>query len=215
MRTYLLTNTIYSPVDISEGQWLDTEWDFNVLAIMIAIVLTKKGTPLPKILSLFLPTMPQRCSDWVWCFSHFFTWSTMITNTDFWSGDPWTWISTQLCFSLVVLLVCKAEERHSWVLWVRQMKISRNNKIIFYLTSPSICSSKSPGCWICPGLHSFSLQTSVSLSPASQCTGLSDTNILRVLPQTQIPVKITWKLSSEEKKSKANFLYGPLAKRGS
>lgn len=53
-----------------------------------------------------------------------------------------------LLFSLVILLMYKAEERSSWVLCVRQMKISGNNKIIFYLeekTSLSICFPKSPG----------------------------------------------------------------------
>ena len=99
--------------------------------------------------------------------------------------------------SLSILLLYIAKERHTWVLCVRQMKINGNNKIIFYLTSPSICFSKSPGYWMCLSLHSFPLQTSAPPSPASHCTGLwehkqfSGTNIFRVLPQTQMPVKIT------------------------
>lgn len=73
-----------------------------------------------------------------------------------------------LGFHLVVLLMYKVEERSSWVLCVRQMKISGNNKIIFYLekkTHLSICFPKSPGYWVCPGLHSSPLQTSEPPSP--------------------------------------------------
>ena len=96
----------------------------------------------------------------------------MITNIDFEFREPWTWISTQLNFWLVILLLYRAKERHTWVPCVRQMKINGNNKIIFYLTSLSICFSKSPAYWMCLSLHSFPLQTSAPPSPASHCTGL-------------------------------------------
>lgn len=123
--------------------------------------------------TLFVPTMPQRFSDEsILCSFFFLTWSTMITNIDFEFKEPWTWISTQLNFWLVILLLYIAKERHTWVLCVRQMKINGNNKIIFHLTSLSICFSKSPGYWMCLSLHSFPLQTSAPPSPASHCTGL-------------------------------------------
>ena len=146
----------------------------------------------------------------------FLTWSTMITNIDFEFKEPWTWISTQLNFWLVILLLYIAKERHTWVLCVKQMKINGNNKIIFHLTSLSICFSKSPGYWMCLSLHSFPLQTSAPPSPASHCTGLwehkqfSGTNILkRVLPQTQMPVKITQNFPARSSKARSISYMAP------